>query len=170
MDLKPSEDSELLFRILLAGPELVHVPDTLVLYRLHQSNQISGSALGSTARSLDWLRYTRRIMNWIDRNPDRFSRLDRLTWLSEVAFARRQAIQLGNNGVDKDQASLGFELASDVLATIRTLRRGLERRLLGSEYSSFYQTGPLRPSQDILLRQIGYQAQHVSYVGKGHHL
>ena len=45
--LKPSEDSELLLRILLAGAKLVHVPDTLVLYRLHPSNQISGSGLGA---------------------------------------------------------------------------------------------------------------------------
>jgi len=158
-DLKPSEDSELLFRILLSGAKLVHVPDTLVLYRLHRSNQISGSALGSRARSTDWLNYTKYIMKAIEDNPGRFSPLDRLVWLAEVAFARRQLNQFDCPGTDRDKEFLRSRLTSDVLATFRILRRGIERRLSGSGFHACYQPRPLGVWQINLLREIGYEPQ-----------
>jgi glycosyltransferase involved in cell wall biosynthesis len=156
-DLKPSEDSELLFRVLLSGAKLVHVPDTLVLYRVHPSNQISGSALGSRARAADWLKYTKHIMKAIYERPDRFSRLDQLVWLAEVAFARRQVKKLSGAESKGEEGSFRSRFTTDMLATFRVLRSGLERRLARSGFKASYQTGPLQDSQISLLRQIGYE-------------
>jgi glycosyltransferase involved in cell wall biosynthesis len=152
-DLKPSEDSELLIRILLAGAKLVHVPGTLVLYRLHPSNQISGSALGSSTRTADWVKFTSRIMSLIEQNPERFSWWDRHIWSQEVALAKYQ--------LDQSQRNHRPRLKSETMARWRTGWRGLKRRWRGSAFSEFYRVGPLTSAQVKLLRQIGYEPQQV---------
>jgi glycosyltransferase involved in cell wall biosynthesis len=160
-ELKPSEDSELLLRILLAGAKLVHVPDTLVLYRLHSSNQISGSALRSSTRAADWVKFTARIMSLIEQSPERFSWRDRRIWRREVAFAEYQLYRTARREVDDNRRNYVWGLKSEAMAMCRTKWRGLKRRLRGSAFSKFYGVGPLTDPQIELLRQIGYAPQQV---------
>lgn len=56
-DLMPTEDSEFLVRILLAGTQPVFTGDCLVFYRIHEHHQITGSGLADQRRSNDWSRY-----------------------------------------------------------------------------------------------------------------
>jgi glycosyltransferase involved in cell wall biosynthesis len=160
-ELKPSEDSELLLRILLAGARLVHVPETLVLYRLHPSNQISGSALHSSTRAADWFKYTSRILSSIEQNPERFSWWDRHIWRQEVAFAEYQLYRTAGCGLDGAKKNRTWVLKSEVMALCRTKWRGLKRRLRGSAFSEFYSVGPLTNLQIELLRQMGYEPQQI---------
>ena len=166
-ELKPSEDSELLLRILLAGAKLVHVPETLVLYRLHPSNQISGSALRSSARAADWFKYTSRIMGLIEQRPERFSWWDRHIWRQEVAFAKYQLYRSAFCELDNNKRKR-WRLKSEVMATCRTAWRSLKRRLRGSAFSEFYGVGPLTDPQIELLRQIGYEPAARSSLERRH--
>jgi glycosyltransferase involved in cell wall biosynthesis len=159
-ELKPSEDSELLLRILLAGAKLVHVPDTLVLYRLHPSNQISGSALRSSTRAADWFKYTSRIMSLIEQSPGRFSWWDRRIWRQEVAFAKDQVDRSACCDLEAGKRKRREELKSEATAMCRTAWRGFKRRLRGSAFSEFYGVGPLTDAQVELLRQTGYEPRH----------
>ena len=159
-DLKPSEDSELLLRILLTGAKLVHVPNTLVLYRLHSSNQISGSALRPSSRAVDWLKFTSRVMNLIDQNPERFSWLDRRIWGRELAFARYKLDRSDRCELGDSEWHYLSALKAETMALCRTKWRGLKRRLRGSAFSELYGVGPLTDYQIELLRQIGYEPQH----------
>jgi glycosyltransferase involved in cell wall biosynthesis len=158
-DLIGSEDSELLLRVLLAGAKLVHVPDTLVLYRLHPGNQISGSALPSSTRAADIFRYASHVMTLIEQSPQRFSVWDRYIWHRQVTFAKYELYRsLGDN-----QRNLWKSLESEAMLTCRTVWRGLKRRLRGSDFSELYGVAPLRSSQIDLLRQIGYEPQKVPW-------
>src|SRR5665213_1480001 len=56
-DLMPSEDSEYLVRILLAGAHPVFTGKCLVFYRTHAGNQITASGTNTRNRALDWTRY-----------------------------------------------------------------------------------------------------------------
>ena len=55
VDLKPTEDSELLFRIGKSGAKLVHTSETLVVYRVHPEGQVS--VANADRRHEDWLRF-----------------------------------------------------------------------------------------------------------------
>jgi glycosyltransferase involved in cell wall biosynthesis len=149
-ELMPSEDSELLLRILLAGARLVHVPNTLVLYRLHPANQISGSALGAQKRAADWVKYTSRIMSLIEQYPERFPWWDRYVWRGEVARAEWHFKRL-----------YGSSLKVEAMAKWHNAWRGVVRRLRGSAFNEFYRVGPLTDAQALLLREIGYEPQQI---------
>ena len=56
-DLMPTEDSEFLVRILLAGARPVFTRDCLVFYRVHDQHQITGSGTSARRRCDDWTRY-----------------------------------------------------------------------------------------------------------------
>jgi glycosyltransferase involved in cell wall biosynthesis len=56
-DLMPSEDSEYLVRILLAGARTVFTKDCLVFYRVHPGGQITTSGTNAGRRAADWTRY-----------------------------------------------------------------------------------------------------------------
>lgn len=51
-DLKPSEDTEMLYRLMRRARSVVHTPDTIVLYRVHPENQVSVAQ--PTKRIIDW--------------------------------------------------------------------------------------------------------------------
>src|SRR5262249_17925232 len=40
-DLKPSEDTEMLYRITRAARAMMHTPESILLYRVHPENQVS---------------------------------------------------------------------------------------------------------------------------------
>jgi glycosyltransferase involved in cell wall biosynthesis len=56
-DLMPTEDSEYLVRILLAGGRPVFTSECLVFYRAHATNQITSSGTSAKGRAEDWTRY-----------------------------------------------------------------------------------------------------------------
>jgi glycosyltransferase involved in cell wall biosynthesis len=60
-DLMPSEDSEYLVRILLAGARPVFTGDCLVFYRIHDHGQITASGTSSRKRAEDWTNYLRIV-------------------------------------------------------------------------------------------------------------
>lgn len=53
-DIKPSEDTEMLYRLLRRAKAVTHTPDSLVLYRVHPENQVSIAQ--PTKRIIDWAR------------------------------------------------------------------------------------------------------------------
>ena len=161
-DLMPSEDSELLFRILKAGARPVHVPEALVLYRLHGGEQISRGGMALQRRAKDWAKYVGVVA---DRLADTagLSEADRRHWhwrefeaargLREAGIASGIAVELG--------LSSRIGLRGDRLAN--RIRAGVSRRLGGSSFGAAYGPGSLDGHQVELLRAIGYDPASVSH-------
>jgi glycosyltransferase involved in cell wall biosynthesis len=61
IDLMPTEDSEYLVRILLAGARAVYTGDCLVFYREHLQNQITSAGTSAQRRAADWTNYWRVV-------------------------------------------------------------------------------------------------------------
>ena len=78
-DLMPSEDSELLFRILAHGARPVHVPGALTLYRLHGGYQISQGGMAGERRARDWDTFTAIVAERLDGLPG-LSPADKRSW------------------------------------------------------------------------------------------
>ncbi len=107
-DLKPSEDSELLFRIAKSGAKFAHTPETLLIYRVHPEGQIS------TANTLrqreDWVRYLFAINEHL--GPE--YNLDPRTSLS---FGYRKLNAISAEGVGE------MEAAKQLASTISDIHR-----------------------------------------------
>ena len=75
----PTEDSELLFRILAHGARPAFSPEALVLYRLHGGGQISLGGMPNERRARDWAHYVGIVGNALDGMPG-VSSADREAW------------------------------------------------------------------------------------------
>lgn len=154
-DLMPSEDSELLFRILNSGAQPVHVPEAIVLYRLHGGEQISRGGMALQRRARDWDRYVGVVAAQLGETAG-LSDSDRRHWRwrqFEAAQGLREA------GIESDgEIALGLSsrigFRADRLA--HRVRAGLTRRLGGSSFAAPYGSGPLYSRQAELLAAIGY--------------
>ena len=161
-DLMPSEDSELLFRILKRGARPVHVPEALVLYRLHGGEQISRGGMARQRRAKDWARYVGVVADQLG-DVAGLSDADRRHWRwcqFEAARGLREA------GIEPDaEIALGLRsrigLRGNRLA--QRLRAGLARRTGGSSFGEAYGPGPVDAHQVELLRAIGYDPVRVSH-------
>ena len=161
-DLMPSEDSELLFRILKSGARSVHVPEALVLYRLHGGEQISRGGMARQRRARDWDRYVAVIdghlaetggLDAADRRHWRWQQFEAARGLREAGVEPGAAVELGL----ASRLALGFD------RTGRRIRGGLARRRGGSSFSPAFGAGPLDAHQKRLLQAIGYAAVQVSH-------
>ncbi|MCA1661554.1 MAG: glycosyltransferase [Novosphingobium sp.] len=141
-DLMPSEDSELLFRILKSGARPAHVPEALALYRLHGGYQISRGGMEKARRVEDWDKFTRLVAEQLD-EVGGLTSADRRSW----ARTRRAAA----GALASRPAPLGDRLGR--------IGERIARRLRGSSWPPPYQAGPLTPAQRELLAEIGYAAE-----------
>ena len=161
-DLMPSEDSELLFRILKGGARPVHVPEALVLYRLHGGEQISRGGMALQRRAKDWAKYVGVVADRLadtaglseaDRRHWRWREFEAARGLREAGIASGIAVELG--------LSSRIGLRGDRLAN--RIRAGVSRRLGGSSFGAAYGPGSLDGHQVELLRAIGYDPASVSH-------
>ena len=161
-DLMPSEDSELLFRILKGGARPVHVPEALVLYRLHGGEQISRGGMARQRRAKDWAKYVGVVADQLadtaglseaDRRHWRWREFEAARGLREAGIASGIAVELG--------LSSRIGLRGDRLAN--RIRAGVSRRLGGSSFGAAYGSGSLDGHQVELLRAIGYDPASISH-------
>lgn len=143
--LMPTEDSEFLFRMLMAGAKLVHTPDTLVVYRLHESNQISGSALDNTRLARDWALYKQIVNERLQTETSRISAFDRAIWAAETAESATEA-------------EVRLRPAERVALFIHRIQRSLWRRMLRPRLPAAYGEGSMSDSQHAMLQALGYDA------------
>lgn len=139
------EDAELLLRLLLAGAQVVHVPEALVLYRLHFGAQLSRGGVDEARRAADWLHYTRLVSEALAAAPERVAPADRVRW---ARVARDAEVLAGLAPAD---------LPFRARALGRRWRSGLARRLTGSSFARPFQPGRLDERQRGLIRAIGYE-------------
>ena len=152
-DLMPTEDSELLWRILKSGARPVHVPEALLLYRLHGGYQISLGGMDGGKRAADWLRYVKVVSEQLDGAPE-VTPADLRQWHRRAADSRRAA-----NGAD--ERSL-IERAVQLLD--QTADR-VARRVAGSNWPVPYQAAQLTAAQAGLVQAIGYAPRRVPRAG-----
>lgn len=154
-DLMPSEDSELLFRILKTGAKPVHVPEALVLYRLHGGEQISRGGMARQRRARDWDHYVSVVAGQLgevaglgpgDRRQWRWRQHEAAQGLRDAGIEPESAVALGLPSL---LGWHGHRLANRI-------RAGLARRVGGSSFAAAYGPGPLDPRQTALLTEIGY--------------
>ena len=161
-DLMPSEDSELLFRILKSGARPVHVPEAMVLYRLHGGEQISRGGMASQRRAKDWARYVDAVAGQLgdtaglsegDRRHWRWREFEAAQGLRAAGIEAETAVDLG---LSSRLGLRGNRLAYRICA-------GVNRRLGGSSFGAAYGPGPVDAHQVELLRAIGYDPVRVSH-------
>ena len=161
-DLMPSEDSELLFRILKSGAKPVHVPEAMVLYRLHGGEQISRGGMARQRRAKDWAKYVGVVADQLgevaglsdsDQRHWRWRQFEAERGLREVGIEPESAVELGL------RSRIG--LRGDRL--VQRVRAGLARRTGGSSFGAAYGPGPLDADQVELLRATGYDPMRVTH-------
>ena len=143
-DLMPTEDSELLWRILKSGARPVHVPDALLLYRLHGGYQISQGGIDGGRRGADWLRYVAAVTDQLDGAPG-VTAADLRQWRRFATAAQRSNPAGGIRSLGTRADLLWNKVADRVT-----------RRLAGSGWPVPYQAAPLTAAQAAWVQEIGY--------------
>ena len=154
-DLMPSEDMELLYRILALQPVVVHTPQTLALYRIHPKNQISERDVGKRLidRAKAWGVLERHLAGRVE-----------LDGATRRAFARRKYEV--SEAVRPWDAAHADMLALDVPSHVRATRwlwllaRRIEARLrvamFANPYPATFAAGPLCNEQRAEIARLGY--------------
>ena len=152
---------ELLFRVLKAGGRGVHVPDVLVLYRLHESGQITGAGMSQVKRATDWLRCVEVVASQLEGEGEPVGRLDALRWRALVWAAHRQSGLIRNDKASAEGFDTRFGLLESalfwVMGCTKRFRAGLRARVAGTRFPPFYKPGVLTSVQEGLIREIGYE-------------
>ncbi|MFC3175201.1 glycosyltransferase family 2 protein [Novosphingobium bradum] len=156
-DLMPSEDSELLFRMLLAGARPVHTPESLVLYRLHDGSQISRGGMAEQRRAADWLKYCTIVSEAIAGAPGIVPRSDAEQWRWRLWDARQQYDVAFGASAGAPGGNALHDLPFRLKRLAKRWRAGLGRRTNGSSFPRPYGPGPLTAMQQDLIRAIGYE-------------
>ncbi len=154
-DLKPSEDTELLYRILAAARAPVHTPETLVLYRVHPENQVSEQNLA--ARLIDQANLWEVLQDHLDRRVD-----------IDAAFRRefrRRKVQAAYEVRPYDPAraealGAGVPWLDRGLRPLRRFVGRAQNKLLrmtaGHPYGPYLSPAPLTDGQREQVRLLGY--------------
>ena len=161
-DLMPSEDSELLFRILKSGARPVHVPEALVLYRLHGGEQISRGGMASQRRAKDWARYVGVVADQLG-DAAGLSDSDRRHWRWRAFEAARGLRAAGIESETAVELSQFSQLARRGDRLANRIRAVIGRRLGGSSFGAAYGPGPLDARQAELLKAIGYAPVKIAH-------
>ena len=154
-DLKPSEDTELLYRILAQAKAPMHTPESLLLYRVHPENQVSEAHLDR--RLIDRARLWRVLQEHLDRRPELAN--------SVRAQFRRKKLDVART-VRPHDPGLASGLARDagwldrLTAPLRAFGRRVEARLraatTGNPYPPVFAAAPLTDAQRGLIAELGY--------------
>jgi glycosyltransferase involved in cell wall biosynthesis len=155
-DLMLGEDAELLFRMFLAGAKAVHVPEALVLYRLHYGAQLSRGGINDARRAGEWFKFTQAISQTIAAQPQAFTRADRAHWRWTAHEAALDHHRLADPATPHGLSALTRALVP-LRKHLKRWRAGAARRLTGTRLSRAYGVGPLTAMQQDLIRAIGYE-------------
>ena len=159
-DLMPTEDSELLFRILSSGAKLLHVPDSLVLYRVHDGGQITTTGTSAFYRANDWVKYLDVVDKQIADQRLEFDWLTRLHWASRLWQAQRDYSHLcpvgGQDVALRRQYSFPESAALWSLDFLQRVQAGLRSRCGGTRYQRQYRAAVSTERQLRLIDKLGY--------------
>jgi len=160
-DLMPSEDSELLFRILAGGGEPVHVPEALVLYRLHAGQQISRGGMAQARRARDWAHYVGVVAAQLD-GLENLSARDRQYWRWREHDAAQALRALDAAAAPPPAMATSRRLEWAAIRQVRRWAAGVSRRLGGSSFSRAYGPGNLTAAQHDRLAAIGHAPHKIA--------
>lgn len=149
-DMVTCEDVDLLFRMLLSGARGVHVPEALLVYRLHGPTQLSWGATALERMARDRDRFTSAVDQALKRS-DSVSVADRAAW----AHIRRRAM------TEVARFDPHAEVPCRLQRLLDAAARGRQRalgKLRGSPWGEAFQAGPLTKRQALLLDSLGYRA------------
>ena len=129
----------------------MHVPEALVLYRLHEDGQITGGGMNQVRRTRDWVRYVELVARQLDGEGEPVGRLDALRWRALVWAAHRAVGSLRNGEASADDFDTRFGLAESgvfwLIGWAKRVRAGLRARTVGTRFPPFYQAGALTSRQ-----------------------
>ncbi|MFM5908195.1 MAG: glycosyltransferase family A protein [Novosphingobium sp.] len=155
-DLKPSEDTELLYRILRLARTPTHLPDSLVLYRVHPENQVSER--NYAARLVDRMHLLSILECHLHERSDlpasawrRFRQLKLQTSKAYAPFDAQAAADFAGD------VGLGDRLALPVNELVRRVER--KWRFLREQHREVpaYQAQPLTARQRSQIAAMGYR-------------
>jgi glycosyltransferase involved in cell wall biosynthesis len=156
-DLKPSEDSELLYRIGKSRARMVHTPETILLYRVHPAGQVSIADVGR--RSLDWVRFLSSIERHIANSHEPLDAMTRFQFgcgkISALASLN------GQRGAE-DARFLRSTIRSRTFALEwmtrpwRRLQASLRGRRYGGDYGAAFAVGSVTEIQRGEVEKMGF--------------
>jgi glycosyltransferase involved in cell wall biosynthesis len=155
-DFAVGEDLELLFRMLRLSPRLVHTPEALVLYRLHEG-QISRGETARRRQSENLVRLADSLLARLVEDPAGIGPGDLGHWRF-VAWQQARLLSAIDPSV-APPAPPGAWLRLDHArrAVWQRLRSGLARRLLHTSQPACFGPGALHPGQVALIEALGYR-------------
>ena len=154
-DLKPSEDTEFLYRLAAVARSIVHVPEPIVLYRVHPENQVSEQNLAK--RLIDRAHLWSIMQGHLDARCDigwRDRRVSRMkgyfVGLEVLAHDPDKATRLMRGARWHDR--LGYQLSHFRNRVRARLGRGASDGPVPTSMSA----APLREGQRALIADLGY--------------
>lgn len=154
-DLAPSEDMEMLYRIMATARTPVHVADTLLLYRIHPENQVSAQDLPK--RLLDNV----NLWTIFERHAAGRSDLDS-AWHRRFR-QKKYNVACDVRLVDSHAAAVLGQDATLIDRLVRSPRKFSARiaarlrvMLSGNPYPTVLAAAPLTPAQRGLIHDFGY--------------
>jgi len=154
-DLKPSEDTELLYRLSYGARKIVHTPEMLVLYRVHPEGQISTRNLSE--RLID------QANLWDVLDAHTAARTDLADSVKRTARLRKLDIGVELARIDATRSRALRRSATRFERVTRPIRKLGERAAAwrrfhntGSRLSRLYSPGPLTALQREQVALLGY--------------
>jgi hypothetical protein len=154
-DLKPSEDTEMLYRLSHHARRIAHTPEMLVLYRVHPEGQVS--AVNLSKRLVD------QANLWAVLDEHAAARGSLPAAVKRGARLRKLDIGVELASIDPTRARSLMQAATPFERGTRTLRKFAERvaawrrfRKTGSRLSPLYGAGPLNATQREQIALLGY--------------
>lgn len=160
-DLKPSEDTEMLYRLLRRARSVVHTPESLVLYRVHPENQVSIAQ--PTKRIIDWARLQQVLQAHAAERSDlapqtvadmRFAAMSAAFEVFPHDPELARALVPGFAG----QAPLGHHCRKWILRQTERIRRVTT----GSTYGSAFGIGSISATHETQIGLMGYTIGNIA--------
>jgi hypothetical protein len=154
-DLAIGEDIELLYRVLHGGTVARHVPETLLLYRVHPENQLSERGFAGTTRGLA------ALWTVLEQHADARADLDRATRrkfrrkLFDISYDMRKFDPAGAEALTT-HGSLHDRSMRPLYRIVTKGRARLRGMIAGTRYGPTLSPGSLRDSQRALIAELGY--------------
>lgn len=154
-DLKPSEDTEMLYRLTREARGIVHTPETLLLYRVHPEHQIS------TTNTAQRMRDQANLCLAFERH---LASRDDIAWSARFRFG--QHLVQAARDVRPFDAALARQLDQDAGLTAWAIkpvvdladRIAARRRLMKSGLRDYadLRAGPVTAAQRLEIARLGY--------------
>ena len=155
-DLKPSEDTEMLYRITAAARNMVHTPASILLYRVHPENQVSQQNLAK--RMIDqanlWMLLQRHAearqdFDWRTRTLFRLKKLHVARQVRPYEPALAELLERDTNFLHRLGCPLR-QLLERVRGKLRVMRTG-------NPYLGIFRAAPLTAGQRDQIKLLGYE-------------